>query len=217
MTHYFSRITLTEEGLKHRIRNMSADSYDVHREVWDLFPGMPDSNREFVYSVMDDGRTIYMVSTNKPLYNAYMSVESKEYDPTLHQFDVFRFRLLANPTVMRSIDGKRIRHDVVMDLKTKLRTEGKQLGMNEIMNTAVSDWLVRKAGLNGFEVDKESLMIHSYSRNESRKGRNKIVISTVIIEGTLMVKDVETFRHALFNGIGSAKGFGCGMLMIKRT
>lgn len=217
MTHYFSRITLTEKGLEYKIRNMYGGSYDIHKEVWNLFPGMPDSNREFIYSIMDDGRTIYMVSSKKPMYNDRMSVESKEYDPILRQFDVFRFRLLANPTVMRSVDGKRIRHDVVMDLKTKLRAEGKQLGMGEIMNTAVSDWLVRKSSLNGFEIDRESLLIHSYSRNESSKGGNKMVISTVVIEGVLMIKDVEAFRHALFNGIGSAKGFGCGMLMIRRT
>ena len=196
---------------------MSCDSYDIHKEVWDLFPGMPDSDRDFIYSVMDDGRTIYMVSSKEPVSNNNWSVESKEYDPKLHEGDVFRFRLLANPTVMKTADGKHKRHDVVMDLKQKLRSEGRPFDMNDIINVSVSNWMERKASLNGFEVDRDSLMIHSYTRNESRKGGKTITFSTVVIEGTLMVKDVSLFKDCLCKGIGSAKGFGCGLLMIKRT
>ena len=217
MTHYFSRIVLTKQGLESRIRDTSYNSYDIHKEVWGLFPGMPDSNRDFVYSIMDDGRTIYMVSSREPLFNDHWMVESKEYDPKINPGDVFRFRLLANPTVMKTKDNKHKRHDVVMDLKQKLRAEGKEFDMNSIVNSSVSDWVERKASLNGFKVDHKSLMIHSYTSNKSQKGDRKIIFSTAIIEGVLMVTDVESFKNCLFKGIGSAKGFGCGMLMIKHV
>ena len=215
MTNYFSRLTLTRQGLESRMRSMSSDSYNIHKEIWDLFPGNPDSDRDFIYSVMDDGRMIYMVSAREPISNDHWVVETKIYDPKIHSGDVYRFRLLANPTVMKTVDGKQKRHDVVMDLKQKYRKEGRSFSMNEIISISVSEWLVRRSILNGFEIDPGSLMIHSYSRNESMKGNRKITFSSVIIEGTLTVNDPIAFKDCLIKGIGTARGFGCGMLMIK--
>ena len=218
MSHYFSRIALTPEGVDYKIRMMSHHSYDLHKEMWNLFPGEPDADRSFLYSIMDDGKTVLMVSEREPVFNNYWSVESKSYDPVISEGDSFRFRICANPTVANSISGKHQRHDVVMNLKRKLREEGVELSQNEIVQRAVTEWMVRKAGLNGFSVDENSLLIHSYEKNETFKQQNgkKIVFSTATIEGSLTVKDKDKFRKALFCGIGSAKGFGCGMLMIRR-
>ena len=216
MTYYFSKLTLTKKGVDYRITSLTWDSYNIHKEIWDLFPGMPDSERGFIYSVLDDGRTVYLISSREPVENNYWNVETKVYDPVVKLGDVFDFRLLANPTVMKTVGDKHKRHDVVMDMKKKYRSEGKEFTMNDIIHDSVAEWVVRKGVLNGFEVDSSSLRIHSYSRNESKKSNKTITFSTVVIEGTLRVTECILFRDCLFNGIGSAKGFGCGMLMIKR-
>lgn len=216
MNHHFSRITLTPEGINHRVQMMSHHSYDLHKEMWNLFPGEPDANRGFLYSIMDDGRTIYMVSEREPVFNNYWAVESKPYDPVVKKGGTYRFRLCANPTVARTIDGKHHRHDVVMDLKCRLRDEGITLSQNDIVDRAVTQWIIRKGEDNGFSVATDRLLIHSYERNQTSKGRgSRIVFSTVVIEGILTVTDVESFHNALFKGIGSAKGFGCGLLMLR--
>ncbi len=41
--------------------------------------------------------------------------------------------------------------------------------------------------------------------------------SSVDLTGKLQINDVNGFEQALFNGIGRAKAFGCGLLMIKKS
>lgn len=208
---------MTEAGSTNRIRGMSDRTYDIHKEMWGLFPGRPDSNRDFIYCVMDDGRTVYMVSASEPVFNESWSVESKAYNPIVSVGDVYSFRLKANPTVANSTTGKHQRHDVVMDLKRRLRQDGIQKNMAEIEAEAVSEWMVRKGGLNGFAVEPSDLSVHSYEAVSFPRQNERVSFSTVVIEGRLVVTEPDAFRNALFNGIGTAKGFGCGLLMIRRT
>lgn len=217
MTHYFSKATLTPIGARGRILKLSFDAYDIHREVWNLFPNNPETNRNFIYSRLDGDRTLYVVSDCEPTCNDSWFVQTKAYDPIIHEGDVFGFRLCANPTISNDSTGKHQRHDVVMNLKKKYREEGLNVSMNDIIVESVTNWIVRKASINGFEVEQQGLMIHSYSRNEASKSKkSKIVFSTVMIEGALRVTDAELFKKALFSGIGASKSFGCGLLMIRR-
>lgn len=48
-----------------------------------------------------------------------------------------------------------------------------------------------------------------------RKGRDA-GFSSVDFEGEVEVTDVELFSKALFDGIGPAKGFGCGLILVRR-
>jgi CRISPR system Cascade subunit CasE len=50
----------------------------------------------------------------------------------------------------------------------------------------------------------------------SRKGRDA-GFSSVDFEGEIEVLDSELFTKALFDGIGPAKGFGCGLMLIRRV
>ncbi|MCK9609141.1 MAG: type I-E CRISPR-associated protein Cas6/Cse3/CasE [Methylomonas sp.] len=40
--------------------------------------------------------------------------------------------------------------------------------------------------------------------------------STIDFTGDMQIPDSEKFRQTLFNGLGRAKAFGCGLLMVKR-
>lgn len=218
MTHYFSKAVMSEEGIKRAL--MTGGSYDLHRMVWKLFPNVSHGERPFIYCIPDmNKRVAYCVSSILPDSNDIWDVETKEYDPVIPDGTLLRFHLHANPTVSNEKTGKRQRHDVVMDLKKENRESGKQINMADIINQSVSEWICRKGILNGFEPDLKSLSITSYSRNESYKPEKKesIVFSTVDIDGLLLVKDDALFKNALYSGIGSCKGFGCGMLMVKRV
>jgi CRISPR system Cascade subunit CasE len=49
-----------------------------------------------------------------------------------------------------------------------------------------------------------------------RKGRDA-GFSSVDFEGEVEVTDAELFSKALFDGIGPAKGFGCGLMLVRRV
>jgi CRISPR system Cascade subunit CasE len=40
-------------------------------------------------------------------------------------------------------------------------------------------------------------------------------VSTVDFSGQLRVEDADAFRRTLFTGIGHAKAFGCGLLLVR--
>ena len=50
-----------------------------------------------------------------------------------------------------------------------------------------------------------------------RRGRAPICFSTLDFSGLLTVTAPEKFLSALYGGIGPAKGFGCGLLLVKRV
>lgn len=216
MIGYFSRLSLTKAGVEKRSRASATGKYQLHRELWGLFPDTPDAGRSFLFCDMGDGRTVFLLSEKRPVENESWVVETKEYNPCFENGDLFCFRLCANPTKANSKTGRHQRHDVVMDMKKSLRDSGYEVDMNHIVHESIAQWIRRKGMLNGFETDTGSLIIHSYDRSEFNNGEKNIVISTAVIEGVLRVTDKEKFLEVLKKGIGSAKGFGCGLLMIKR-
>ena len=217
--HYFSRISMTHQGFERFVSSKYHGAYNLHKEIWKLFPDDPCGARNFLYAVVGDERTIYCVSTRVPVSNdGTWDVESKPYDPFIEEGDYFRFRVCVNPTVANDSTGKHQRHDVVMDMKRRCKERGEDMPMEEIVHSAVMKWMERKGVSNGFEIsDPDHAIVHSYLRNESMKGGvHKIVFSTVVVEGILRVKEPELFRKVMFEGLWPAKGFGCGLMLVKR-
>ena len=56
-----------------------------------------------------------------------------------------------------------------------------------------------------------------HALNEKAKKGKKSGFSSVDLTGKLQITDLSGFEQALFNGIGRAKAFGCGLLMIRKT
>ncbi|ABA88214.1 CRISPR processing complex protein CasE [Syntrophotalea carbinolica DSM 2380] len=90
---------------------------------------------------------------------------------------------------------------------------------------ALESWLKDKGVRNGFE------LVHDEGMNGSKrlqfqaegyrwhampkKGRDA-GFSSVDFDGVLQVNNSELFQAMLFNGIGPAKAFGCGLMMVRR-
>ncbi len=90
---------------------------------------------------------------------------------------------------------------------------------------ALATWFVEKGHRNGFELVREEnrngleqLMFQAagYRWHALPKKGKKAGFSSVDFEGELKVTDSELFQKALFSGIGPAKAFGCGLLMVRR-
>jgi CRISPR system Cascade subunit CasE len=145
------------------------------------------------------------------------SIQSKPYAPKLAVGDRLHFKLRVNPVVTRN--GKR--HDVVMDAKQRLGWKElrpiERPALNAIADDAGKAWLAKRAEKHGFALAPASFLADGYRTHQVRRRRYApISFSTLDFTGALTVANVEKFLSTLYEGIGPAKGFGCGLLLIKR-
>jgi len=162
------------------------------------------------------------VSAREPVDSSHnWLVETKPYDPKLRAGMRLAFSLRANPVVSRpGRDGRSRRHDVVMDAKLRSRAQdGEPFSYPEAVQDACSSWLTRRQDTMGVELVGESLKCDGYRvlRIRRGKGRGVMTLGTADIEGVLKVLDPDRLRDVLFSGLGHGKGFGCGLLMVRRV
>ncbi len=218
---YFSRIRMTNAS----VDQIEYDScvYELHQFIWKFFEG--SNTRNFVYRTDRNASGIctFTVSSAPPKNINGWQVETKEYDPAISIGQKLRFSLRANPTVRRIEEGlprDKKRHDVVMDLKRRQRSidPSEKLTVTELWQKAGLDWIRSKSSMCGFNVIEDSLIVEGYRCHRFHKPRSipSIQISTLDFRGCLHVTDPQLFKEYLFKGIGSAKGFGCGLMQVAR-
>lgn len=223
---YISRATLRDDiGASGLAALLPRDSYSSHQLVWRLFDSSPTQQRDFIYR-QEVTRQVefYLVSERPPADDqGRWVVETKSYKPQLAEGDRLAFQLRANPVRSTRDDTGRVkRHDVVMDLKTQIKgseDDHEELPLPMVAQQAGSRWLAERAGRHGFAVDPQQLRVDGYRQHRLRKRgkKSRIQFSTLDYSGILAVTDPQLFQQALFRGIGPAKGFGCGLLMVKRV
>jgi CRISPR system Cascade subunit CasE len=67
----------------------------------------------------------------------------------------------------------------------------------------------------GIALSEDGLRVDGYRIWWQRSNRG-ISLSTLDFEGSLTVTDPADFLNALLSGIGPAKAFGCGLLLVRR-
>lgn len=223
---YFSRIELNHSGpgVARLLKMMSADDYRHHQFVWQLFKGVAE--RDFLYRREDAGQwpRYYTVSSREPVDSESLwQIETKSYRPKLTEGMTLAFSLRVNPVVTRKDEnGKRQRHDVVMDYKRRigfkqLPTRERPL-LQDIMRKAGLEWLETRAKNHGFSFEPGQVTVDGYEQHQSLKrgGAKPIRISTLDFGGLLRVTDTNAFEEVLCSGIGPAKGMGCGLMLVRR-
>jgi CRISPR system Cascade subunit CasE len=200
--------------------------YAEHQWLWRFFSAPPGTSRDFLFRRWDAGGLVrfYVLSQRLPrTQNGAWSLQTREYAPKLKTGMRFYFDLRANPTVSERRDGKVHRHDVVMQEKKRLLAQrgigcwrewqgGDKPDLYSIVRTTCSAWLQSRATRNGFEVDLNELAMDAYEPHSQDKD---LKFTTVDFSGALTVVDPQAFGAALCNGIGRAKAFGCGLLLIR--
>lgn len=226
---YMSRASLKPEAAANKdfwkLAMDLGDNYRIHRAIWSLFAEDPDKKRDFLYrqDEKDGFPSFYIVSEHAPENNSDLwSIESKKYIPSLFSGQKLVFSLRANPIVTRwDESGKHQRHDVVMDAKTRMEKEGipenKRPQVTEIVQKVGVEWLTKKGETNGFEVSEGQVIATGYRCNRffKPKGKHSVNISTIDFSGILTVTDPESLTDALYKGIGPAKSFGCGLMLVR--
>ena len=178
------------------LRARLADGYAWHGTIWESFPGRPDAERDFLFRV--DRRTggfrLLLLSTVKPTATETLVWRTKEVASSFLDHAAYRFRVKANPTMRRSADKRRL---ALYD-ETRLR-----------------EWLIRKAAAGGFELDAATLEVGTPLDETFVKGGRRGKHVSVDFAGVLRVIDRACFIQTFHSGIGAAKGFGYGLLMLQ--
>lgn len=199
--------------------------YDVHGMVWRIFSDGSRKDRDFIYrlEMQEASPVIYAVSTAEPVdIDGIWAVEQKEYNPVLRTGQRLGFSLRANPIrSKRDEERKQHRHDVVMDAKVLLQQSGCPPDVMPPQEALVQkegfSWLSSRAEAAGFAVDEGMVRAEGYRQHRFKKpkGKHWVSISTIDFTGVLTVTDPDRFEQALYTGIGPAKSFGCGLLLIR--
>ena len=127
--------------------------------------------------------------------------EQKTFEPELQAGRAYHYRLLANPTIKKTVDTDG-------DQKRKIR-------MGIIKEEEQINWLTRKLKTAGADLIQCTIvprgLQHSHKGNKEGKRQTHLA---VLFEGMLVVRDPLTVTKALEAGIGSAKGYGFGLLSL---
>jgi CRISPR system Cascade subunit CasE len=185
-----------------------SNPYHVHQRLKMACDG--DPRLLFRIEESADGVQILVQSHNTPHWEAAFEgfpvlaspPEYKSFDPQLTAGKVYRFRLLANPTVKKTVEeeGKDPR-------KTRLGLVREE---DQIA------WLRRKLETAGVEVLDCLIVPQGLQRSHKNPQRQDGMQThlAVLFEGVLLTKDPYLLRQAIDSGVGSAKGFGFGLLSI---
>ena len=191
------------------------DPYKLHQWIWETLPDDPDAERDFLFraDVKNQRLRILILSERVPESGDRCEWRTTEVSETFLDHGAYRFQLRANPTFRRASDHRRL---ALFD-ETKIR-----------------EWFVRKLADAGCEipaVDDRECEIAGEIRHVPvldlkttaprkllfRKGGSARTgtLYSVDASGTIIVRDGAAFRKAFDAGIGPAKGFGFGLLMLQ--
>lgn len=248
---YFSLIRLRRDVSPKEIAGLvRGDEYSLHKLVWDVFSDGPDRKRDFLYryEFINGWPTFYTVSAREPEDSKdFWEIHPKVYKPNISQGERLAFKLRANPVqydkkerteaeievwlASRKVLGlkeklhtkKRIRHDVVMETKTRLNFKAtphnKRPNVAELIQEAGFAWFKGCEKEKGFFVNETDVRVDGYNQQKFFKGKGTkpITINTIDFNGILTVTDPNTFiEESLYKGIGPAKAFGCGLMLVRR-
>lgn len=224
MNGFLHRIRL-RSGLdvEHLARAYPADFYGQHKLVWRWFGGEPGRDFLFRREERESQPCFYVLSKREASVSELWKVETKPFTPRLEQGDRLAFALRANPVIVRKRSDDRTgkarrRDDVVMDWKTRrYPNKAERPPLGQILQEAGAEWLASRAERCGFALESVRADGYRQHRLYKRGSERPIAFSTLEFEGVLQVEDPAKFAEKLFQGIGPAKGFGCGLLLVRRT
>lgn len=204
-----------------------SDDYVWHKRLWECFPDEPDAKRDFLTRIdqLEGAFRLWILASRKPVRPQWCSAHGfafKEIAASFLSHRYYAFDLRANPVktiVQRGPNGE-----------TLLRPNGKRRQGKRVPLVKPEElraWLIHKGNVRcrdkdtgldvpgGFRIVENkpveiSPMVESHFRKKGQAGYH----GGVQFRGTLEVTDREKFTETYHSGVGSAKGFGFGLLLL---
>lgn len=197
-----------------------SDSYAWHKKLWECFPGAPVAKRDFLTRIdqLEGAYRLWLLAKRKPVRPPWCPTESfalKEIGSLFLSHRYYAFDLLANPTkCIPRLDSNGVR-----------KRQGKRIPL--VQHDELRSWLIRKGNVRcrdnntgadvagGFRLIEDkplevSPMVESHFRKKGHRGYHGGVQFRGILEVTDQKRFIETYQA----GLGSAKSFGFGLLLL---
>lgn len=228
---FLSKVEVAEGRFKEAVLALrDHEVYAEHSMIWKLLPDDRDATRDFLYRKDESGKLpfYYLLSRRKPEAQLdYLSVTTAQFSPKLKTGDRLHFSLRANAVITRKPDdgsNRRIRRDIidakVDEYRAKENDSRRWPPSAQIHHEAGAEWLEKRAEKLGFVVNDLSIQNHQYhqfKKPRDNNDRNERRFTSLDFSGALQVTDPKTFlEQALFQGIGRAKAYGCGLMLVRR-
>lgn len=184
------------------------DTYDWHQRVWQAFGERGDQPRDFLIRVdrKEEAYRVLILSRSVPAKPDWCPTDcfgTKVIPDDFFAHARYWFSLLANPT-------KKLRVDNADGSRKK---NGRRVPVTQREDLIA--WLQRKAEASGFTINADSLRTISRGREFFHKdGTAHGTHTAVEFQGELTVTDPAQLRATVAVGIGSAKAFGFGLLVL---
>jgi len=191
--------------------------YQMHRTLSRAFGTRPEdwkAARVLFRVEQADGKPSVLIQSRIPpdwsrltdSTNDYFAKEpaTKVLDVDIRTGQLLRFRLRANPTAKKIVD-ETIRDCNGRPRRGRVGLFGEQKQM---------EWLRRKAESGGFKIVECCISAKSDSHSTKAPRTATITHLGVTFDGILIVTNADLFSQTLASGIGSAKGFGFGLLSV---
>ena len=184
------------------------DTYDWHQRVWEAFGDRDGQSRDFLIRVerKEEAYRVLILSQSVPSRPNWCPSDCFSTKPIPERFfehGRYGFSLLTNPT-------KKLRVDNPDGTRKK---NGRRVPITRIEECAA--WLQRKGTNGGFSIEPERVRVIPRGREFFHKDHTSRGTHTAMeFQGELTVTDPELFRSTIAAGIGSAKAFGFGLLIL---
>lgn len=219
---YLSRIALRQDASLSALAPLlmpvgsGAQAGAAHRLIWAAFADDPDRKRDFLWR-QDEKRRWLVLSRRLPEDpHQFFHIDSKDFVPSLEKEHCLTFALRANAVVTRKDEqGRPKRSDIVMDRLRAFPKKARAAERGRLAVEAGRDWLAAQGGKSGFRIDRVGVASY-HTEKIPRDGRKSIELGLLDLEGDLTIEEPELFLPALAAGFGKAKGFGCGLMLIRR-
>lgn len=195
------------------------DSYAWHKKIWECFPGRGQDKRCFLSRIdtLEGAYRLWLLSALKPVCPDWCPEEDfslKKISSSFLSHRYYAFDLKANP--VKSLTqrdacgqrkrGKRIPLTDPQELKAWLVRKGQARRLDPTSGQEIS---------GGFRIVEENpLEISPMEESHFVRKGDAAYHGGVRYRGVLEVTDREQFVRTYHEGIGSAKGFGFGLLLL---
>lgn len=204
----------------------------AHHLVWTCYE--TQEGRPFLYRMTGPSprQPILIVSEIAPKdHHSLWDMEVKPYTlrDNLRDGDRLHWSLRINAVVSRRTKegASRSTKHCIVDHARQSGAQGHNL---DIAMQVLPQWLKPRLANNGLDCDDEKVVVESYSKMQfarspvsdphtahrpSGKDSIRLGVSDVIGSGT--VTDAVKLRELLVKGLGHGRGYGCGLLLVRRA
>ena len=184
------------------------DVYDWHQRAWECFPDRDGQPRDFLTRLDRKAERFQLLLVSpresvRPTWCPAACWHGPKSIPESYFSRIrYRFQLCANPTkkvAVQNPDGTFKKNSRRVPLSTR---------------EALIAWIKRKGEQGGFSVAEDSLRTIPRGREYFQTNGQRGLHSAVEFQGVLTVTDSRKFSEVFTRGIGPAKAFGFGLLVI---